>query len=108
GGEGLIQTVLEQATVPAIETGTGNCHLYVHECADPPMAPSPRTNTRPRSGSVCNALHTPLSDRSIADKELPVLGRALIEAGVEIHGDEKTCTLMPEAVPATEADYSEE
>ena len=108
GGAGLIQTVLKQATVPVIETGTGNCHLYVHESADPEMAKSLLINSKTHRVSVCNALETLLIDDSVADKELPALGEALLEAGVGIHGDEKTCSLIPEAVPATEADYSEE
>ncbi|WP_197073428.1 glutamate-5-semialdehyde dehydrogenase [Salinicoccus sediminis] len=108
GGAGLIQTVLKQATVPVIETGTGNCHLYVHESADPEMAKSLLINSKTHRVSVCNALETLLIDDSVAEKELPALGEALLEAGVGIHGDEKTCSLIPEAVPATEADYSEE
>ncbi|WP_017549550.1 glutamate-5-semialdehyde dehydrogenase [Salinicoccus carnicancri] len=108
GGAGLIQTVLKQATVPVIETGTGNCHLYIHESADPEMAKSLLINAKTHRVSVCNALETLLIDDSIAEKELPALGEALLEAGVAIHGDEKTCSLISEAVPATEADYSEE
>lgn len=108
GGAGLIQTVLKQATVPVIETGTGNCHLYVHESADPEMAESLLVNSKTHRVSVCNALETLLVDKSAAEAMLPALGKALLEAGVEIHGDETTCSLIPEAVPATEEDYSQE
>lgn len=108
GGAGLIQTVLKQATVPVIETGTGNCHLYVHESADFEMAKSLLINSKTHRVSVCNALETLLVDKSIAEKQLPELGKALLEAGVEIHGDEVTCSLISEAVAATEEDYSQE
>src|SRR5699024_5730088 len=72
------------------------------------MAKSLLINSKTHRVSVCNALETLLIHRSIADKQLPVLGRALIEAGVGIHGDEKTCTLIPDTVPATETNYLEE
>ncbi|WP_411842579.1 glutamate-5-semialdehyde dehydrogenase [Salinicoccus sp. HZC-1] len=108
GGAGLIQAVLKQATVPVIETGTGNCHLYVHESADLEMAKSLLINSKTHRVSVCNALETLLVDKSAAAEMLPELGKALLEAGVEIHGDEETCNLIPEATPATEEDYSQE
>src|SRR5699024_1737490 len=108
GGAGLIQTVLKQATVPVIETGTGNWHLYVHESADPELAKYLHIISETHMVSVCNARETRLFEDSVADKQFPARGEALLEAGVGFHEDEKTCSLIPEAVPATEADYREE
>lgn len=105
GGGSLIQTVLDNATVPVIETGTGNCHLYVHEQADLAMAESILVNGKTHRPSVCNALETLLIDESIADAALPTLAEALSGKGVLIHGDEKVCALIKDAVPATESDY---
>lgn len=108
GGAGLIQAVLNQATVPVIETGTGNCHMYVHESADIEMAKSILVNAKTHRVSVCNALETLLVDQSIADEVLPELAQALDEAGVTMHGDEKVCELVENAVPAEESDYTDE
>lgn len=108
GGGSLIQTVLDNATVPVIETGTGNCHLYVHEEADLEMAKSILVNGKTQRPSVCNALETLLIDESIAHTALPVLSEALAEKGVLIHGDAAVCAIVKDAVPATDADYSQE
>ncbi|MFC3418784.1 glutamate-5-semialdehyde dehydrogenase [Salinicoccus hispanicus] len=108
GGGSLIQTVLDNATVPVIETGTGNCHLYIHEQADLAMAKSILINGKTQRPSVCNALETLLIDESIADTALPILSEALAEKGVLIHGDETVCARLKDAVPATEADYHAE
>ncbi|GAB3062835.1 glutamate-5-semialdehyde dehydrogenase [Salinicoccus sesuvii] len=108
GGGNLIQTVLDNATVPVIETGTGNCHLYVHEQADLAMAKSILVNGKTHRPSVCNALETLLIDESIADAALPTLAEALAEKGVLIHGDDKVCAIIKDAVPATDADYHTE
>ena len=90
GGAGLIQAVVDGATVPVIETGTGNCHLYVDASADVDMAVSIMINAKAQRCSVCNALETLLVHRDIADdfwmKALP----ALVEAGVQVNGDEHT------------------
>ena len=108
GGAGLIQAVLKQATVPVIETGTGNCHMYVHESADIDMAKSILVNAKTHRVSVCNALETLLVDKSIAADVLPELTEALDEAGVTVHGDETVCGLVENAVPAEESDYTDE
>ncbi len=108
GGAGLIQAVLKQATVPVIETGTGNCHMYVHESADVEMATSLIVNAKTHRVSVCNALETLLVDQSAAAEMLPVFAKALDEAGVTIHGDEKVCEIVEGAVTAGESDYTDE
>lgn len=108
GGAGLIQAVLKQATVPVIETGTGNCHLYIHESADIDMAKSILVNAKTHRVSVCNALESLLIDKSIAQNALPELADALKDAGVKIHGDEFTCNLVEDAAEATEEDYADE
>ena len=108
GGAGLIQAVLKQATVPVIETGTGNCHMYVHASADMEMASSLIVNAKTHRVSVCNALETLLVDESVAKDMLPVFAKALEEAGVTIHGDEKVCEIVESAVSAEESDYTDE
>lgn len=108
GGAGLIQAVLKQATVPVIETGTGNCHMYVHASADMEMAASLIVNAKTHRVSVCNALETLLVDEGVAEDMLPVFAKALEEAGVTIHGDEKTCEIVEGAVSADESDYTDE
>ncbi|WP_434121940.1 glutamate-5-semialdehyde dehydrogenase [Salinicoccus roseus] len=108
GGANLIQSVLKNATVPVIETGTGNCHLYVHEQADLKMAESILVNGKTQRPSVCNALETLLIDRSIAEEALPALADALVQKGVIIHGDETVCSITNEAVAAEEEDFEKE
>lgn len=108
GGAGLIQSVLKNATVPVIETGVGNCHLYVDQAADLKMATQILINGKCDRPSVCNALENLLVHEAVAQEFLPVFAEALKKFGVEIRGDEKTCEWIPEAVPAVEADYDEE
>ena len=108
GGAGLIQAVLKQATVPVIETGTGNCHLYIHESADIEMAKSILINAKTHRVSVCNALESLLIDKCIAQDVLPELADALKDAGVKIHGDPFTCQIIEGAEEAVEADYADE
>jgi len=87
GGAGLIDAVVRDATVPTIETGVGNCHVYVHEAADLDMAESILLNSKTRRPSVCNSAETLLVDRAIADTALPRLVTALQGAGVTVHLD---------------------
>ncbi|CAM5711779.1 glutamate-5-semialdehyde dehydrogenase [Mycolicibacterium aubagnense] len=87
GGAGLIDAVVRDATVPTIETGVGNCHVYVHEAADLDMAESILLNSKTRRPSVCNSAETLLVDRAIADTALPRLVTALQDAGVTVHLD---------------------
>ncbi len=90
GGPGLISLVVEQATVPVIETGAGNCHIYVDESADPDMADRIILNAKTQRPSVCNAAEKLLVHERIAPAYIPRIVARLIAAGVEVRGDEKT------------------
>lgn len=105
GGAGLIQTVMQTATVPVIETGVGNCHTYVHEDADLQMASEVAFNAKVQRPSVCNAMETLLVHAAVAQEFLPAFAERLKAAGVEIRGCERTRQLVPWAVPATEEDW---
>lgn len=105
GGKGLIQSVVENATVPVIETGAGNCHLYVDDSADIEMAVKIAENAKCSRPSVCNAIETLLVHSTVAAKFLPALNAELKKQNVEIRGCAKTCVLLPEATPASEEDY---
>ncbi|MGB3895595.1 glutamate-5-semialdehyde dehydrogenase [Mycolicibacter sinensis] len=87
GGAGLIEAVVRDALVPTIETGVGNCHVYIHEGADLAVAEEVLLNSKTRRPSVCNAAETVLIDRAIAETALPRLVDALTAAGVTVHGD---------------------
>ena len=87
GGAGLIDAVVRDAMVPTIETGVGNCHVYVHESADLDMAEHILLNAKTRRPSVCNAAESLLIDRSIAEQAVPRLTTALQDAGVTVHAD---------------------
>ncbi|ATD53787.1 glutamate-5-semialdehyde dehydrogenase [Clostridium chauvoei] len=108
GGAGLIQTVVKNATVPVIETGVGNCHIYVDEECDFEMAKNIIVNAKTSRPAVCNAAEKMLINEKIADKFLPIISEALKEKEVEIRGDEKVRSLISEAVEATEEDWSRE
>lgn len=108
GGAGLIKTVVNTATVPVIETGTGNCHIYVEKSADINMAVNIIENAKTTRVSVCNAAESLLVDEEIAKKSLPVICEKLKAHNVEIYGCEKTCNIVPEAIPATDEDYKTE
>lgn len=105
GGAGLIRAVVENATVPAIETGTGNCHVYVDKAADFDMAEKIVMNAKTSRTSVCNSEEKLLIHREIVQSFLPRMLKALADAGVEIVGDEETCKLYPSALSATEEDW---
>ena len=108
GGKGLIRSIVENATVPVIETGAGNCHLFVDEDADLEMALKIAVNAKCSRPSVCNAVETILVHVSVASKFLPMLNERLQEFAVEIRGCAKTRVLVPTATEATEEDYSTE
>ena len=108
GSAGLIKTVVENATVPAIETGTGNCHVYVDETADLEMAKNIVINAKTQRPSVCNAEEKLLVHESVAGAFLPVILKELQERNVEIVGDSRVCSLFPDAIPAREDDWAEE
>ncbi len=108
GGAGLIRSVVENSTVPVIETGTGNCHIYVDEDADVQMAVEIILNAKTQRIGVCNACESLVIHEKIAEKLLPVLGDALKEKQVEIRGDKQVKAWIPDCVDATEADYKTE
>lgn len=109
GGGGLIRAVKENATVPVIETGVGNCHVYVDESADFDMAVNIVDNGKTQRPSVCNAIESLLMHKNIADKLLPLIKARLDEHNVEIRGCEKTAAILGDCVvPATEEDYATE
>ncbi|MBR5152321.1 MAG: glutamate-5-semialdehyde dehydrogenase [Clostridia bacterium] len=108
GGAGLIRAVLENATVPAIETGTGNCHVYVDASANLTMAKEIVINAKTQRPSVCNAQEKLLVHESVAEKFLPGMLTALQKKSVTIIGDERVCALFPDAIPATEEDWETE
>ncbi len=108
GGPGLISQVMENAIVPVIETGAGNCHIFVDESADLEMASRIVINAKTQRPSVCNAAEKLLLHSAIAAKFIPHMIRQLISAGVEVRGDAETCSLSPDVKPATEQDWSEE
>ena len=108
GGKGLIQTVVNTSTIPVIETGTGNCHIYVDESADLKMAADIVMNAKTQRVGVCNACESLLVHKNVKEEFLPVLGKRLLENKVEIRGDEETGKLIPEAKKATEEDWGTE
>lgn len=108
GGEQLIRTVVENATVPVIETGTGNCHVYVDRDADPEMALRIVLNAKLSNPAVCNAAEKLLVDRPLAASFLPRALRALADAGVEVRACPEARALWPDAAPATPADWDTE
>ncbi|MEU5236287.1 glutamate-5-semialdehyde dehydrogenase [Streptomyces lydicus] len=109
GGASLIRTVVEESTVPVIETGTGNCHVYVDEAADLDMAIDILINSKAQRPSVCNAAETVLVHAGIAQKFLPRALEALTKAGVVVHGDAAWQQAGPGLVaPATDEDWATE
>ena len=108
GGAGLIRSVVENATVPVIETGVGNCHLYVEKTADPEMAEKITVNAKTSRISVCNAAESLLVDEAVAETMLPRLKKALDAYKVTLYGCPKTRTILPDVEEATEEDYGRE
>jgi len=108
GGAGLIRTVVETAKVPVIETGVGNCHVYVDRSADLEMARRIVVNAKCQRPSVCNAAETLLVDEAVAEDFLPVCLAELVGKGVEIRGCGRTRTIFAAAKEATEEDWGEE
>lgn len=108
GGAGLIRTVVENSTIPVIETGTGNCHVYVDETADFQMALDIIFNAKTQRISVCNACESLLVHRKIAVDFLPLLKKRLDEKQVEIRADESARAIVAEFVPATREDWARE
>lgn len=109
GGAGLIKSVVENAKVPVIETGVGNCHVYVDKSADVDMAKSIIFNAKTSRPSVCNAIETVLVHKDIAEKALPEIKAELDKMNVEIRGCDRTREILGDSVvPATENDYEVE
>ncbi|MBR1646769.1 MAG: glutamate-5-semialdehyde dehydrogenase [Selenomonadaceae bacterium] len=108
GGAGLIARVVEHSTVPVIETGTGICHTFVDASADLDMALKVCMNAKTQRPSVCNAMETLLIHRDIAEEFLPKVARAMIDAKVELRGDEACRKIFPEMNAATDEDWATE
>ena len=108
GGASLIRATVENATVPVIETGVGNCHAFVDETADLNMAAKIVENAKCQRPSVCNALETLLVHKSIAEKALPMINNALSGHNTEIRGCERTCAILKNAILANDEDYATE
>lgn len=108
GGAGLIRSVVENSTIPVIETGTGNCHIYVDDEADPDMAVNIIFNAKTQRIGVCNACESLVVHEKIKDALLPKLAEKLREKQVEIRGDEQVCAILPDSIPAAEEDYGKE
>ncbi len=108
GGAGLIRACVENASVPVIETGTGNCHIYVDKQADLSMAADIIYNAKTSRPSVCNACESLVIHRDVAKTALPMIKARLDEKNVIIHGDEETAKIIPDVIAANEEDYGRE
>jgi len=108
GGESLMKTISENTSIPVIKHDKGVCHVYVDDDVDLDMARSIAFNAKVQRPSTCNAMETLLVHRQVARNLLTKLGNELVEAKVEIRGCEKTCDLIPQAIPATDEDYGQE
>jgi glutamate-5-semialdehyde dehydrogenase len=105
GGAGLIRSVVEESTVPVIETGVGNCHIYVDAAADLDMAMSVLLNAKTSRPSTCNTAETVLVHADVAETFLPRMLAELAAAGVTVHGDAAVAAVDPAVVPATDQDW---
>ena len=108
GGAGLIRACVENSTVPVIETGTGNCHIYIDKDADINKAVSIVYNAKTSRPSVCNACESLVIHEGIAKQVLPLIKEKLDEKNVVIHGDEITASIIPDVIAATNEDYAKE
>lgn len=108
GGAGLIRSVVENSTIPVIETGTGNCHIYIDKEADFDMAIPIIVNAKTQRIGVCNACESLVIHEAIKDQFLPVLAASLGRHNVELRGDAKVCEVLKDAVAAVEEDYGRE
>jgi len=111
GGADLIRTVVRESLVPVIETGVGNCHVFVDAGADLPQALAVVLNSKTQRLGTCNTAETLLVHRAVAEEFVPMAAAALGAAGVTLHGDEVTLGLVPAgvaAVPATDVDWATE
>lgn len=108
GGAGLIKAVVENSTIPVIETGTGNCHIYIDEDADIMKVVPIVINAKTQRIGVCNACESLVIHRKALDKVIPVLSKALREKKVEMRGDEYIKAVVPDCNEATDEDYAAE
>ena len=108
GGAGLIKTGVESSTIPVIETGTGNCHIYVDETADLSMAADIVFNAKTQRIGVCNACESLVVHKNAAEKFLPVIRERLAQKHVEIRGDKRACAIEPSFAEASEEDWGKE
>lgn len=108
GGAGLINAVVKNSTVPVIETGAGNCHIYVDKDAELQMAIDIVVNAKVQRPSVCNAAEKLLIHKDVAENMLPAIAQALEDHGVELRGDDASREIVSSIVPATEEDWSTE
>ena len=108
GGAGLIRRVIENASIPVIETGTGVCHIFVDKSADFDMAVNIAINAKTSRPSVCNAMETLLIHNEIADDFLPLIKSEMEAHGVELRGCERCLEICPDMIAATEEDWSTE
>ncbi|WP_125571594.1 glutamate-5-semialdehyde dehydrogenase [Lacticaseibacillus songhuajiangensis] len=108
GGAGLIQAVVKNASVPVIETGAGNCHIYVDSAAQLQMAQDIVVNAKVQRPSVCNSAEKLLIHEDVAADYLPVIADALRAHGVELRGDAAACAIVPDMIPATTTDWDTE
>ncbi|MDW4510602.1 glutamate-5-semialdehyde dehydrogenase [Priestia megaterium] len=108
GGAGLIEAVVKNATVPVIETGTGNCHIYVDEEYDGDMAANIVINAKTSRPAVCNSAEKLIIHKRASHEFLPIIIQALREKDVEVRGDERAVTIVPDLVPAGDEDWKKE
>ena len=108
GGAGLIRAVVENARVPVIETGVGNCHVYVDETADVDMAARSFSTQRPRARRCAARLRRSSSTKRSRKRRCQAIAARLREKQVELRGDSRTREILPEALPAAEADWETE
>lgn len=108
GSARLIASVVENSTIPVIETGTGNCHVYVDKAADLEMAAKIIFNAKTQRIGVCNACESLVIHEAVRERFLPILAKTLAPKSVELRGDQRTCEVLEDCIPATEADYGTE
>lgn len=108
GGPGLIQAMIDNASVPYVIDGAGNCHVYVDGAADLEKALPITVNAKVQRPGVCNAAETLLVHESVADQFLPIVSKALMDEGVELRGDAAARAIVPEMLEATDADFATE
>ena len=108
GGAGLIQSVVKNSTVPVIETGTGNCHTYVDEFADPEMAVNIVVNAKTQRLGTCNTCESLVIHKNVVQTHLPAIVEALLQKGVQVRGDERVMAVNDQVLKASEEDWGTE